>query len=113
VKRLMTDNGFSYVKNRSLRELLAREGIRHITTQPLPAAHQRQGRALPPDDGPRVGLRARLPLTPRPQPGAATLARPLQPPKTTQLTRRPTPDQPRSQRPWVGQLEARRLRCGA
>jgi hypothetical protein len=23
-KRLMTDNGFSYVKNRSLRELLAR-----------------------------------------------------------------------------------------
>jgi transposase InsO family protein len=34
VKRLMTDNGFSYAKNRSLRELLAREGIRHITTQP-------------------------------------------------------------------------------
>jgi hypothetical protein len=26
VKRLMTDNGFSHVKNRSLRELLAREG---------------------------------------------------------------------------------------
>jgi transposase InsO family protein len=34
VKRLMTDNGFSYVKNRSLRELLAREEIRHITTRP-------------------------------------------------------------------------------
>jgi transposase InsO family protein len=33
-KRLMTDNGFSYVKNRSLRELLARHGIRHLTTQP-------------------------------------------------------------------------------
>src|SRR6266581_4360330 len=33
-KRLMTDNGFSYVKNRSLRELLARNGIRHLTTQP-------------------------------------------------------------------------------
>ena len=29
----------------------------------LPAAHQRQGRALPPDDGPRVGLRPQLPLT--------------------------------------------------
>jgi transposase InsO family protein len=28
------DNGFSYVKNRSLRELLAREGIRHLTTEP-------------------------------------------------------------------------------
>ena len=33
-KRLMTDNGFSYVKNRSLRELLAGHGIRHLTTQP-------------------------------------------------------------------------------
>ncbi len=33
-RRLMTDNAFSYVKNRSLRELLARNGIRHLTTQP-------------------------------------------------------------------------------
>jgi transposase InsO family protein len=33
-KRLMTDNGFSYVKNRSLRELLAAHEIRHLTTQP-------------------------------------------------------------------------------
>jgi transposase len=33
-KRLMTDNGFSYVKNRSLRELLAHHSIQHLTTQP-------------------------------------------------------------------------------
>src|SRR6059058_6185431 len=33
-KRLMTDNGFSYVKNRSLGELLARHGIHHLTTEP-------------------------------------------------------------------------------
>jgi transposase InsO family protein len=33
-RRLMSDNAFSYVKNRSLRELLARERIRHLTTQP-------------------------------------------------------------------------------
>ncbi len=33
-KRLMTDNGFSYVKNRSLAELLARRGIRQLTTEP-------------------------------------------------------------------------------
>jgi transposase InsO family protein len=33
-RRLLTDNGFSYVKNHSLHELLAREGIRHLTTQP-------------------------------------------------------------------------------
>jgi transposase InsO family protein len=33
-KRLMTDNAFAYVKNRSLRELLSDRGIRHLTTQP-------------------------------------------------------------------------------
>ena len=33
-QRLMTDNAFAYVNNRSLRELLARHGIRHLTTQP-------------------------------------------------------------------------------
>ena len=33
-KRLMTDNAFTYVKNRSLRELLTRHDIRHLTTQP-------------------------------------------------------------------------------
>ena len=94
-KRLMTDNGFSYVKNRSLRELLAGHGIRHLTTQPYAPA-----RALPSDDGARVGLPARLPLTSTPQRRPATLARQLQPATATQLTRRPAPDQPRSQRPW-------------
>jgi transposase InsO family protein len=34
VRRLMTDNAFSYVKNRSLRELLASHEIKHLTTQP-------------------------------------------------------------------------------
>jgi transposase InsO family protein len=34
VRRLMTDNHFSYTKSVALGELLAREGIRHITTQP-------------------------------------------------------------------------------
>ena len=33
-KRVMTDNAFTYVKNRSLRELLHAHGIRHLTTQP-------------------------------------------------------------------------------
>jgi transposase InsO family protein len=33
-KRLLTDNGFSYVKNRSLRDLLTNRSIRHLTTQP-------------------------------------------------------------------------------
>lgn len=34
VKRLMTDNALAYVNNRSLRELLAAHGIRHLTTEP-------------------------------------------------------------------------------
>jgi transposase InsO family protein len=33
-RRLMTDNAFSYVKNRSLRELLRARGIKHLTTEP-------------------------------------------------------------------------------
>jgi transposase InsO family protein len=33
-RRVMTDNAFSYVKNRSLRELLQTRGIRHLTTEP-------------------------------------------------------------------------------
>jgi transposase InsO family protein len=33
-RRLMTDNAFSYVRNRSLRELLAAREIKHLTTQP-------------------------------------------------------------------------------
>src|SRR5712691_1971666 len=43
----------------------------------LPPAHEREGRALPPDDGARVGLRPRLPLTSTAQPSVATLARAL------------------------------------
>jgi transposase InsO family protein len=33
-KRLMTDNAFAYVHNRSLAELLASHGIRHLRTEP-------------------------------------------------------------------------------
>ena len=38
--------------------------------------------------------------------GPATLAAPLQRAQAPQLTRRPAADQPRSQRPWAGQLVA-------
>ena len=33
-RRLMTDNAFTYVRNRSLRELLEAREIKHITTRP-------------------------------------------------------------------------------
>jgi transposase InsO family protein len=34
VRRVMTDNAFAYLHGRAFRELLAREGIRHLTTEP-------------------------------------------------------------------------------
>src|SRR5262245_31279308 len=33
-KRMMSDNAFAYVHNRSLRELLTQHGIHHLTTEP-------------------------------------------------------------------------------
>ena len=33
-RRLMTDNAFCYVRNRSLRELLVRRNVKHLRTQP-------------------------------------------------------------------------------
>jgi len=33
-RRLMTDNAWTYTKNRSLRDLLAQRGVRHLTTRP-------------------------------------------------------------------------------
>src|SRR5712692_2425267 len=75
----------------------------HETTN---APHQRQSRAFPSNDGTRVGLRPPLPHPSTPRRSAATLARALQPAQTAQLNRGPTPNQPRSQRLWVGQLVA-------
>ena len=103
-KRLMTDNGFSYVKNRSLRELLARARIRHLTTEPyrprtngkVERFHQTMAREW------AYGLayrshRQRNQALPHWLDHYNTHT-------TTQLDRRPATDQPRSQRPWVGQL---------
>ena len=109
VMRLMTDNGFSYVRNRSLRELLAARGIRHLTTQPdgprtngkVERFHQTMAREW------AYGLA--LPLTSTTKSRPATVARPLQSAQTAQLDRRPGTDQPRSQRLWVGHLMPRRI----
>ena len=72
-KRLMTDNAWSYTLNRSLRELLAEQGSA-IYAPHASAPAKRQGRALPPDDGTRMGLRHPLPPLPRPRRRPATLA---------------------------------------
>ena len=106
-KRLMTDNGFSYVKNRSLRELLARRGIRHLTTKPyrprtngkVERFHQTMAREW------AYGLAYRSHRQ-RNQALPHWLDH-YNRAQAAQLARRPATDQPRSQRPWVGQLGSR------
>src|SRR3954462_16007305 len=53
-----------------------------------------------------MGLRPPLPLLSTPRSRTATLAPLLQPAQTTQLTRRPNPNQPHSQPLWAGHLVA-------
>ena len=68
-RRLMTDNAWSYTKNRSLRQLLARRGIRHLTTEPyrprtngkVERFHQTMAREW------AYGLRATAPLDTAPR----------------------------------------------
>lgn len=71
---------------------------------PTGRAPKRQGRALPPDDGSRMGLRPDLQLKHRPPPRPATLARALQRAQATQRPRRPVTHQPRSQPLQAGHL---------
>ncbi len=70
----------------------------------LHASLEREGRALPPDNGTRVGQGHPLPQPPRPQPSTATLARALQRAQTPLRDRRPATHQPRSQPLRAGQL---------
>ena len=73
----------------------------------LPATHQRQSRTLPPDDGTRMGLRPQLPLTSTPQPALPHWLNHYNRRRPHSSLGRPATNQPRSQRPWVGQLEDR------
>ena len=104
-KRLMTDNAWEYARSRDLRGLLERHQIRHLTTKPyrprtngkVERFHQTMAREW------AYGLAYQL--APRPRRRPATLAPPLQHHAAPQLDRRPTPDQPRSQRLWAGHLD--------
>jgi transposase InsO family protein len=105
-KRLMTDNAWAYTKNRSLHQLLERRGIRQLTTKPhrprtngkVERFHQTMAREW------AYGLRYRS--SKHRAAALATLAALLQRAQTAQLARRPSADQPRSQRSWAGQLVA-------
>ena len=104
-KRLMTDNALAYVQE-PLAARAARRATRSATctTEPyrprtngkVERFHQTMAREW------AYGLAYRSHRRPRRRP--ATLARTTTTGETTQLTRRPTTDQPRSQRLWAGQL---------
>ena len=100
-KRLMTDNAWSYTLEPLAARAPRRARHRACAHAQATTAAQRQGRALPPDDGPRVGLRRPLSLLSTPCLRTATLAPLLQRAQTAQLARWPTPDQPRSQPLWA------------
>jgi hypothetical protein len=103
-RRLLTDNGFSYVKNRSLAALLVRHRIRHLTTEPYrPRTNgkvERVHQTMTRDWAYGIAYRSsrhRADALPhwldhynRTRPHSSIGDRP--------------PDQPRSQRLWVGQL---------
>jgi transposase InsO family protein len=103
-RRLMTDNAFTYTKNRSLRELLADRGIRHLTTQPYRPRTNGKIERFHQTYGARMGARPQLPLKRAPSQPPERLARALQPPATALGHQRPTAHQPRSQPPGAGQL---------
>jgi hypothetical protein len=88
VRRLMTDNAWSYTHNRSLARLLWRPGDPPPGHSPLPTADQRQNRALSPDHGARMGTWGRVRQPRRPPAGLAILARPLQRAASSQRSRR-------------------------
>src|ERR1700722_13437021 len=70
----------------------------------LHAALEREGRALPSDDGARVGQGSPIQEQHRPQPSPATLARLLQHAQAPLSPRWQAPNHPRSQPPQARQL---------
>ena len=111
-KRLMTDNAWIYVRSRAVQDMLARNEIRHLTTKPyrprtngkVERFHQTMAREW------AYGLyrthRDRTAALPhwlnhynRTRPHSSLGGRP--------------PDQPRSQRPWAGQLAAEWMSAAA
>jgi hypothetical protein len=96
-KRLQTDNSWSYIHNRTLRELLTARGIRHRRIPPHTPKRNGKGGALPADPGPRVGIWPALPGLRRRGGSATDLAEALQLHAQPQLAVQPATHQPRSE----------------
>ncbi len=103
-ERLMSDNAFAYIRNKTLSELLYRRAITPPPHPALHASHQREGRALPADPATRVGLRPAIRLKRRPPGLPATLGPPLQ-----RATHPQRPQQPPTHPPRSGRHRAQHL----
>jgi hypothetical protein len=100
---VMSDNAFAYKRSRFPRPARGPASASYPHTA-LHATLEREGRALYPDSQEGVGLRPHLADFSRAGSLDAILPSLLQPAQTSQLSRGPAADQPRSQRPWAGQL---------
>ena len=83
----MSDNGSGYI-SAPFREAIAVLGAAHPNS-PLHPSHQRQGRAIHPDDVPPLGLRMPLHLLGRTRRCSLPLAHLVQPPAAPRLPARP------------------------
>ena len=102
VERVLSDNGSAY-KSYAWRDACAELGITPQTHPPLPAADQRQDRAVPPHPRRRLGIRPLLRLRDRTTRRPTRLDPLLQSPQAPLRNRRPTHQQ--TQQPaWTSQL---------
>jgi transposase InsO family protein len=88
-ERLMTDNAFTYVHNRSLRELLHQRAIDHLRTRPYTPRTNGKVERYQQTLQARMGLRAPIRLKRRAPRLTATLGAPLQRATHPQRARQP------------------------
>jgi transposase InsO family protein len=100
---VMSDNAFAYRNSRAFRAVLKRHGSRHILTPPYtPRWNGKVERFIQTLKREWAFAHSWASSTERTRAMAPAL---LQPASPSQLIGRPAADQPRSQRPWVGQLD--------
>jgi hypothetical protein len=109
-ERLLTDNAWSYTKNKGLAELLDRRAIAHRRTKPYSPKTNGKVERLHQTMDREWARGLTLPLERGPSSGPGTLARALQHPQAPQRDRQPAADQSRSQGVGARQLVRGRSR---
>ena len=95
-ERLMSDNAFTYVHNKALRQLLHARAIDHLRTRPYTPRTNGKVERLPANPATRVGLRPAIRVKRRPPRLADTLDQPLQRAAHPQRSQQPPTHRTRS-----------------